>query len=103
MKSKTLMYADAMPRQSYQTELALDIADLLLKNDQAFARRAEELRRRRHLIKQRVNNCAAQFRLDVVSERRISGRPGLCVGTYVRLRRYLRSLWSLRPYVRSHW
>ena len=30
-------------------------------------------------------------------------RPGRSVGTYVRLRRYLRSLWSLRPYVRSHW
>ena len=29
--------------------------------------------------------------------------PGRSVGTYVRLRRYLRSLWSLRPYVRSHW
>ena len=30
-------------------------------------------------------------------------KPGRSVGTYVRLRRYLRSLWSLRPYVRSHW
>jgi len=29
--------------------------------------------------------------------------PGRSVGTYVRLRKYLRSLWSLRPYVRSHW
>ena len=33
----------------------------------------------------------------------VAPSPGRSVGTYVRLRRYLRSLWSLRPYVRSHW
>ena len=41
--------------------------------------------------------------LPILRVQREVSRPGRSVGTYVRLRRYLRSLWSLRPYVRSHW